>query len=66
MEGYSVKENGVTKFKNRVIKNLGPLERFDDGQPGCVKPLAAIVQGRKAYHPRAGRPVAGGIGQRKN
>jgi hypothetical protein len=33
MEGYSVKVCGATKCRRRVVRNIGPLSRFDDGQP---------------------------------
>lgn len=39
MESYSVRENGVLKNKKRVIRNLGPLSRFDDGKPDYLKRL---------------------------
>jgi transposase len=38
-ESYSVKENGVTKHRSRLVKNIGPLSRFDDGQPEYLKRL---------------------------
>jgi hypothetical protein len=31
--------DGTAKQKKRVVKNLGPLSRFDDGQPNFVKRL---------------------------
>jgi hypothetical protein len=31
-----VKEDGVTKNKRTVIKNIGPLSRFDDGKPDFI------------------------------
>ena len=39
MESYSVKEDGVFKSRKRVVKNLGPLSRFDDGKPDYLKRL---------------------------
>jgi len=39
MESYSVKENGVFKSRKRVVKNLGPLSRFDDGKPDFLNRL---------------------------
>lgn len=39
MESYSVKEDGVFKGRKRVIKNLGPLSRFDDGKPDYLARL---------------------------
>jgi transposase len=38
-ESYSVKENGVTKNRSRLVKNIGPLSRFDDGEPEYLKRL---------------------------
>ncbi len=38
-ESYSVKENGATKNRSRLIRNLGPLSRFDDGNPDYLKRL---------------------------
>ena len=32
-ETYSVTENGSTKIKKRIVLNIGPLPKFDDGQP---------------------------------
>jgi transposase len=39
VESYTVKEDGHSKNKKRTIKNLGPLSRFDDGQPDFMKRL---------------------------
>lgn len=39
MESYSVKVDGVFKSRKRVIKNLGPLSRFDDGKPDYLARL---------------------------
>lgn len=39
MESYSVRENDVLKNKKRVIRNLGPLSRFDDGKPDYLSRL---------------------------
>jgi len=33
VEGYAFTENGVTKHRRRVVKNIGPLSRYDDGKP---------------------------------
>jgi transposase len=38
-ECYSVIENGRRKDKKRTIKCLGPLDRFDDGQPNFLERL---------------------------
>ncbi len=39
MESYSVNIEGVRKNRKRVIRNIGPLSRFDDGKPDYVKRL---------------------------
>ena len=39
MESYSVNVEGVRKNRKRVIRNIGPLSRFDDGKPDYVKRL---------------------------
>lgn len=39
MESYSVIVNGVRKNRKRVVRSVGPLSRFDDGQPDYVKRL---------------------------
>ncbi len=33
VEGYSYTEHGEKKHRRRVVSNIGPLARFDDGQP---------------------------------
>jgi len=38
-EGYSITENGVRKSKKRIVKNIGPLSKFDDGLPNYVERL---------------------------
>jgi hypothetical protein len=38
-ESYYAKENGSTKIKTRLIRNIGPLSRFDDGKPDYLKRL---------------------------
>lgn len=35
-ESYSVQVNGVRKNRKRTIRNIGPLSRFDDGQPNFL------------------------------
>ena len=40
VEGYTYTNNeGVKKHKRRVVKNIGPLARFDDGKPDYLKRL---------------------------
>ena len=38
-ETYSETKNGVTKIKKRIVKNIGPLPKFDDGKPDFLKRL---------------------------
>lgn len=38
-ESYSVQVNGVRKNRKRTIRNIGPLSRFDDGQPNFLARL---------------------------
>ena len=37
VENYTVVENGKKKNKRKTIKNLGYLEKFDDGKPDFIK-----------------------------
>ncbi len=39
MESYSVVVEGVRKNRKHVIRNIGPLSRFDDGKPDYVRRL---------------------------
>jgi transposase len=48
-ESYSVKENGMLKNRSRLIRNIGPLARFDDGMPDYLKRL------RKSF--KDGKPL---------
>ena len=48
MDSYAVKENGVFKSRKRVVRNLGPLSRFDDGKPDY---LARLRKSFKEGHP---------------
>jgi transposase len=61
-ESYSVKVNGATKIRKRVIRNIGPLSRFDDGKPDFLERLrqsfkegAPIIEGLDDLV--AGRPL---------
>jgi hypothetical protein len=49
MEDYSIAKDGIWKRKKRVVMNLGPLARFDDGKPGYLDRL------RESF--RAGEPM---------
>jgi len=46
-ESYSVKENGAIKNRSRLIRNIGPLARFDDGKPDYLKRLRQSFKDRK-------------------
>jgi len=46
-ESYSIKENGVVKNRSRLIRNIGPLSRFDDGKPDYLKRLRQSFKERK-------------------
>lgn len=48
-ESYSVRENGETKRKSRFIRSIGPLSRFNDGQPDYLARL------RQSF--KEGRPI---------
>lgn len=37
VEGKYTNENGKVKIKKKILKNLGPLEKFDDGKPDFLK-----------------------------
>lgn len=39
VENYVTVENGVKKSKRKTIKNLGYLEKYDDGKPDLIKRL---------------------------
>jgi transposase len=53
MENYSVIENGKTVYKKRPVRNIGPLSRFDDGQPEFLTRL------RQSF--KEGNPIIGGL-----
>ena len=39
IEGFNYNENGKRKHKRRVLKNIGPLSRYDDGEADYLKRL---------------------------
>lgn len=39
VEAYAYKEDGASKRRRRVVRNIGPLSRFDDGEPEYLKRL---------------------------
>jgi len=53
MESYSIKVDGIHKSRKRVIRNLGPLSRFDDGKPDFLSRL------RKSF--KDGKPIIDGL-----
>jgi transposase len=52
-ESYSVVVDGVRKNRKRTIRNIGPLSRFDDGEPDFL--------GRLRQSFRDGAPIIGDI-----
>jgi len=48
-ESYSIQKNGVSRQKKRIVANVGPLKRFDDGNPDFLARL------RKSF--REGNPL---------
>ena len=46
-ESYSIKEHGVNKNRSRLIRNIGPLSRFDDGKPDYLKRLRQSFKERR-------------------
>jgi len=48
VEGYVFTEDGVKKHRRRVVRNIGPLARFDDGKPEY---LSRLRQSFKAAAP---------------
>ena len=38
-ESYSVVVDGVRKNRKRTVRNIGPLSRYDDGEPAFLKRL---------------------------
>ena len=39
IEGFNYNENGKRKHKRRVLKNIGPLSRYDDGEADYLRRL---------------------------
>ena len=39
VEGYTFTKNGAKKHKRRIVRNIGPLSRFDDGKPEYLSRL---------------------------
>jgi len=36
MEAYRTNESGKSKCRRRVVRNIGPLSRYDDGKPNYL------------------------------
>ena len=53
IEGFNYYVDGKRKHKRRVVKNIGPLSRFDDGEPDYLQRL------RESF--RAGVPLIGAL-----
>jgi len=54
-EGYRETKDGITKVKKRIVKNIGPLSRFDDGKPDYVQRLKDSF--------KAGAPIIEGLAE---
>ncbi len=50
-ESYYESINGKSKQRKRVIRNLGPLSRFDDGEPNFLYRLRASFRDGKPLIP---------------
>jgi transposase len=53
MDSYSIVIDGVRKNRHRTLRNLGPLDRFDDGKPDFMKRL------RQSF--KDGKPIIPGL-----
>ena len=51
VEGYSVKDGATPKCKRRVIRNIGPLSKYDDGNPDYLKRLRQSFKDGKPLIP---------------
>ncbi|MDH7523686.1 MAG: hypothetical protein QHH10_00005, partial [Peptococcaceae bacterium] len=49
METYRVNEDGNSKCRRRLVRNIGPLSRYDDGKPDYL--------GRLRQSFRDGKPI---------
>lgn len=47
VENYTSVENGVKKNKRKTIKNLGYLEKYDDGKPDFIKRMKEQLKSGK-------------------
>jgi hypothetical protein len=39
VDSYTIRKDGVTLSRKKTVLNIGPLDRFDDGEPNYVKRL---------------------------
>ena len=65
VEGYTFTGNGEKRHRRRVVRNIGPLSRFDDGHPEylarlrrsfkdgepIIESLADLVKSQDSAHP---------------
>lgn len=47
LESYSIKEKGIYKSRKRVVRNIGPLRRYDDGKPDYLTRLRKSFKDEK-------------------
>ena len=57
-EAYSVIENGLNKRKSRVVKNIGPLSRYDDGKPNYLERLRNSLREGNPFIPELAELVS--------
>ena len=54
-ETYKETKNGTTKTKKRIVKNIGPLPKFDDGKPDFIQRL------KQSF--KEGNPIIDGLSE---
>ena len=54
-ESYTTKGDGTLKNRKRIVRNIGPLSRYDDGAPDYVKRL------RQSF--KDGEPLIGSLAE---
>jgi len=64
VEGYTVKDKTATKSRRRVVRNIGPLSRFDDGEPDYLARLRKSFKEGKPIIPLLEDLAAGGHAKR--
>ena len=50
VENFTTYENGVKKNKRKTIKNLGYLEKFDDGKPDFIPRMKEKLKNGELTH----------------